>query len=238
MSKALIFTDGSSRGNPGLGGYGAIVCYKNEKGKMVRELGGFEKSTTNNRMEMTAVIEALVFAKESGADEILLFTDSEYVKKGATEWAYGWASNNWKTKANMPILNQDLWQKMLVLVGSLDVTFKVIPGHFGIAGNERCDVIATSFADSKPTPLFNGAFDDYKVSLEVDVSHGSLSQPKVMRSKSAKAYSYVSEVGGEVRVHKTWADCESRVKGKRGARYRKALSKNEELSLIDEFSKY
>src|SRR5262245_27264758 len=147
--KTIIFTDGSSRGNPGPGGWGAIVCYPEGKDKKIRELGGREASTTNNRMEMMAVIEALNFAKKNIPEtEIILNTDSEYVKKGATEWAFSWASNNWRTKANQAVLNRDLWEQIIDLAGDLEIEWKVIAGHAGIPGNERCDEIATSFADA------------------------------------------------------------------------------------------
>lgn len=231
MSKTIIFTDGSSRGNPGPGGYGAIVGYTKDNVKRVKEIGGGERSTTNNRMEMTAVIEALIFAKKIAPDdEIALYTDSEYVKKGACEWAYGWALSGWMTKANQAVLNKDLWQKMLAILEDVEVEWKVIPGHAGIAANERCDVIATSFADNNPVTLFDGPYSEYKVSFEIKSTIAA-------GPKNAKAYSYVSALKGVVKVHKTWAECEARVKGEAKARYRKALSKDDEIKLISEFSR-
>jgi ribonuclease HI len=241
--KTIIFTDGSSRGNPGPGGWGAIVAYVEGKDKKIRELGGGNPKTTNNRMEMQAVLEALSFVKKNIADpetEILLYTDSEYVMKGATQWVFGWASNNWRTKAGGDVLNKDLWQKMIEVLNDLNVEWKVIPGHSGIAGNERCDVIATSFADENPTKLFYGNADNYNVSLETKQSFGGVlksesksSWPK--RTLGKKAYSYVSVIKGMVKVHKTWDECKARVDGESSARYRKAMSKDEETKLINEF---
>lgn len=234
--KTIIFTDGSSRGNPGPGGWGAIISFAVGKERKIRELGGGEKSTTNNRMEMTAVIEGLAFAKKNIEDaEIVLYTDSEYVKKGATEWAYSWASNNWRTKANTPVLNKDLWQKIIDLMNDLDVEMKVIAGHAGIPANERCDVIATSFADGTSEKLFDGKLIDYKISLDVS-KQAFQTGTKGSFVKGKKAYSYVSAIKGMVKVHKTWAECEARVKGEPNARFRKALTKDEESELIKKFS--
>lgn len=235
MSKTIIFTDGSSRGNPGPGGYGAIVGYAKDNIKMVKELGDGERSTTNNRMEMMAVIEALIYAhKVAPDDEIALYTDSEYVKKGATEWAYGWASNGWVTKAKQAVLNKDLWQKMLAILEDVEVEWKVIPGHAGIPANERCDEIATMFADDKSVDLYDGLYSGYGVSFEIKSVLGGGAKKG---SAGKKAYSYVSVVKGVVKTHKTWTECEARVKGEANARYRKALSKDDEAKLIREFSK-
>lgn len=238
--KTIIFTDGSSKGNPGPGGWGAVVAYTEEGQKKVRELGGREENTTNNRMEMMAVIEGLAFARKNSPEStIALHTDSEYVKKGATLWAQGWAANNWKTKANTAVLNKDLWQKILDLVGDQEIEWKVVPGHSGIPANERCDVIATSFADGNPEKLYYGDSSMYRVSLEIksdfSVNKKESSFGKVsFRGKSA--YSYVSAIKGVVKIHKTWAECEERVKGEPRARYRKAMSKDEETNLIKEFT--
>ncbi|MES2059448.1 MAG: RNase H family protein [Patescibacteria group bacterium] len=237
--KTIIFTDGSSRGNPGPGGWGTIVGYTEEGAKKVKELGGREENTTNNRMEMMAVIEGLTFARKNIPNaEIVVNTDSEYVKKGSTLWAKGWAANGWKTKANQAVLNKDLWQKMLALTSELKIDWKVIPGHSGIPGNERCDVIATSFADGNPEKLFYGDISGYRVPLEIKSSFGAVekksSAPKSFKGKGA--YSYVSVIRGIVKIHKTWAECEERVKGVQFARYKKAMTKDEETNLIKEFT--
>jgi ribonuclease HI len=239
MTKTIIFTDGSSRGNPGPGGWGAIVAWAEGKERKIKELGGADAKTTNNRMEMMAVIEGLYFAKKNIEEaDITLYTDSEYVKKGATLWAHSWASNNWKTKANMPVLNKDLWEKMIALVSDLEIDWKVIAGHSGIPGNERCDAIATSFADGNPEKLFYGDAKNYHVSLDVKAASGG-GEKKEFGAKSFKgkgAYSYVSAIKGVVKIHKTWAECEERVKGEPRARYRKAMNKDEETQLIKDFT--
>lgn len=237
MSKTIIFTDGSSRGNPGPGGWGAIIQYDEMRESRVRELGGRNTKTTNNRMELTAVIEALDFVLSKKLSEgVVLYTDSEYVKKGATEWMYGWYKNNWKTSTKSDVLNKDLWQKMVDLVPNIKLEIKVIPGHFGIAGNERCDVIATGFADNDAPRLFNGMSDEYKINLDVTKQIFNSSVVSKEKTSNKKAYSYVSSIQGVVKVHKSWAECEERVRGKSNARYKKVFSKEEENELVRSFT--
>lgn len=148
-----IYTDGSSRGNPGPGGWGAIIITK-----QVQEIGGYEAATTNNRMELTAVIEAV---KRAEKEPIEIYSDSEYVIKGITEWIHGWIKRGWKNAQKKPVLNQDLWEKLYDLTEGRDITWKYVRGHAGSPGNERCDVIATSFADREPTELYTGTVDNY-----------------------------------------------------------------------------
>jgi ribonuclease HI len=138
-----IYTDGACSGNPGVGGWGVVVYFSD---RSVWELGGREPQTTNNRMEMQAAIAALKFLQESGQTQpIALYTDSEYLKKGITEWVRGWKRKNWKTAAGKPVLNQDLWE-LLDTLNTPNVSWKYVRGHAGNEGNERCDAIARSFA--------------------------------------------------------------------------------------------
>jgi ribonuclease HI len=221
-----IFTDGAARGNPGPGGWGAIVVFSDN----VIELGGREDYTTNNRMELSAVISALERIEKEV--EINLYTDSAYVLNGATRWIKGWQLNNWKTSSKEDVLNKDLWQKLIPLTLHKLINWKLVKGHVGVPANERCDVIATSFADNKPVVLYNGSKSRYGVSLEVSPS---LSNKTKSKSK-AKAYSYVSSVNGQIMVHKTWEECKARVSGVKNARYKKALSPEDEENIIKEFS--
>ena len=143
MKKVTVYTDGACRGNPGKGGWGAILVY----GKTEKELSGGEPSTTNNRMELTAAIKALSALKEKC--EITLYSDSKYMidalEKG---WAKSWKAKGWKKADKSPALNPDLWEKLLKLVELHDITFVWVKGHAGHAYNERCDKLATDFADS------------------------------------------------------------------------------------------
>lgn len=150
-----IYTDGASRGNPGPGGWGAIVTY-NDK---VVELGGGEAHTTNNRMELTATIKAL---ESIPSEAVTIHTDSEYVTKGMTEWIKRWQKKGWKTRGRKPVLNQDLWQKLLLLTGGREVEWKYVAGHSGVPLNERADEIATSFADNVVPSLYHGPRDKYQ----------------------------------------------------------------------------
>lgn len=153
-----IYTDGASRGNPGPGGWGAIVMASHR----VTELGGREDHTTNNRMELTAAFKALEFAGTLSDEEMELYTDSEYVMKGITEWISGWQERNWKTASKKPVLNQDLWQELLATNEGKTVKWQYVAGHSGHKLNDRCDEVATAFADDLSTALYNGPRDSYK----------------------------------------------------------------------------
>jgi ribonuclease HI len=154
-----IYTDGSSRGNPGPGGWGAIIM---DEARAV-ELGGAEAPTTNNRMELTAAIEALTFADTLVPEVIELYTDSEYVMKGITLWVEGWQKRGWRTASKKPVLNQDLWQKLILAADGKRIEWKYVAGHSGHEYNERCDEIATGMADGLAVTLYNGARSGYKM---------------------------------------------------------------------------
>lgn len=135
-----IFTDGACSGNPGPGGYGAILRY----GEHIKELSGGEEHTTNNRMELTAVITALEALKEPCL--VVLTTDSKYVVDGIEKgWAKSWRENGWKKKDKKPALNPDLWGKLLDLLEIHEVNFNWVKGHAGHPENERCDELAVNF---------------------------------------------------------------------------------------------
>ena len=143
MKHVDIYTDGACRGNPGVGGWGAVLVYNGHE----KELSGGERETTNNRMELTAVITALSALKEPC--EVTLTSDSKYVTDGITKgWAVSWRSKGWRKADKSPALNPDLWDKLLSLVEFHKVTFVWVRGHAGHPYNERCDALATAFADS------------------------------------------------------------------------------------------
>ena len=139
MNKITIYTDGACKGNPGPGGWGAIL---RSQGHLEKELFGGEILTTNNRMEMTAVIEALSALKRPC--DIALYIDSKYVLQGITEWLPGWKARGWKTAAKQPVKNVDLWQKLDALVSTAGHTIEWVwvKGHAGDPGNERADALA------------------------------------------------------------------------------------------------
>ncbi len=141
MSKIEVYTDGACSGNPGPGGWGGVII---DSGDII-ELSGGEKDTTNNRMELTAVIESL--RKVSPGSELIVTTDSQYVKKGITEWINNWIKNNWKTAAKKPVKNKDLWQELLNLSKIHEIEWKWVKGHSGHPQNERCDELARKEID-------------------------------------------------------------------------------------------
>ncbi|WP_431104557.1 ribonuclease HI [Roseateles noduli] len=132
----VIYTDGACKGNPGPGGWGAWL----KSGDHEKELFGGERNTTNNRMELTAVIEALTSLKRSC--NIVIYTDSEYVRKGMTEWIAGWQRRGWKTADGKPVKNADLWQRLEALRKLHTVEWRWVKGHAGDPGNERADALA------------------------------------------------------------------------------------------------
>lgn len=147
-SQVLIHTDGACKGNPGPGGWGAVLEY----GASTREIFGGEPLTTNNRMELTAVIEALRCLKRSCVVKVV--TDSQYVHKGVELWMEGWKRKHWKTAAGKPVANQDLWQLLDQELARHEVSWEWVRGHQGHDGNERADALANrgveSLANTKP----------------------------------------------------------------------------------------
>ncbi len=140
MKKIDIYTDGACSGNPGKGGWGAVLVYKDKE----KEISGGEAQTTNNRMELTAVIEALSALKEPC--EVTLTTDSKYVCDAINKgWVFSWKNNNWKKADKKPALNVDLWEKLLSLLEKHKVEFVWVKGHNGHKYNERCDALAVSY---------------------------------------------------------------------------------------------
>jgi len=140
--KVIIYTDGSCFGNPGKGGWGAILIY----GNVVKELSGFEDETTNNKMELRATIEALKALNQSC--DIEINTDSAYVKKGITEWIKIWKNNNWKTANKKPVKNEELWKELDSQITRHNIEWKWVKAHNGNKWNDRADLLARG--DVKP----------------------------------------------------------------------------------------
>lgn len=134
--RVQIYTDGACKGNPGLGGWGALLRYKGRE----LELCGGEADTTNNRMELLAVIQGLGALKRQS--KVLLVTDSKYVMQGMQQWLAGWKKRGWKTASNQPVKNRDLWERLDALVQQHEVQWQWVAGHTGHPGNERADQLA------------------------------------------------------------------------------------------------
>ncbi|HEX7647045.1 MAG TPA: ribonuclease HI [Noviherbaspirillum sp.] len=142
MDKVEIYTDGACKGNPGLGGWGALMI----AGEHRKEIFGGERNTTNNRMELKAVIEALGALKRPC--EVVIHTDSQYVQKGISEWIHNWKLRGWKTAAKEPVKNADLWQALDAAQAQHKVEWRWVKGHAGHDGNERADELANRGAAS------------------------------------------------------------------------------------------
>ena len=155
-----IYTDGACLGNPGPGGYAAVLSC----GSKVKELSGGFRLTTNNRMEILAVIQALKALKDTGSYHITLFTDSRLVVNAINSgWIEKWKKNNWKRNAKDPVINPDLWAELDMLWKKHDISIQWVEGHAGIAGNERCDVLSKAAAKSQDLAIdeiYEKSFDN------------------------------------------------------------------------------
>ena len=143
----VIYTDGACSGNPGPGGWGSVLMYNGHR----RELSGGDAETTNNRMELMAVIQALETLKRPC--DVIIHTDSTYVMKGMTEWLTQWKTRNWKTAAKKPVKNVELWQRLEQAIGRHSVRWRWVKGHSGVPENERADELARL---AIPVPQTNG----------------------------------------------------------------------------------
>jgi ribonuclease HI len=138
-----VYTDGACRGNPGPGGWGVYII----NGNQTEELYAGDRSTTNNKMEMQAAISALMHLKNANTS-IELYTDSNYLKQGITEWIYNWKKNNWRTSSKKPVANRELWIELDKLNSQMNVNWNWVKGHAGDPGNEKADELANKGADS------------------------------------------------------------------------------------------
>lgn len=143
IEKVEIYVDGACRGNPGPGGWGALLRYSGHE----KELSGSQSFTTNNQMELMAAIEGLNALSEPS--EITIYTDSQYVKNGITDWIHGWSKRGWKNAANQPVKNQELWQQLLVATKRhLQIEWRWVKGHSNHPENDRVDALATQAIDT------------------------------------------------------------------------------------------
>jgi ribonuclease HI len=190
-------------------------------------------------MEITAACAALewIAASQSSAPvDALIVTDSTYVLRGVTEWMANWKRRGWKTLEKEDVANRDLWERLDRAASSgPHVRWRHIPGHSGYPGNTRADEIASEFALGRPPKLYAGPYEGYGFDLSQLAAPGERPSRERSRSPRNKAYSYVSVVDGVVSTHATWEECERRVKGRSGARYKKATSAAEERALVREW---
>jgi ribonuclease HI len=232
----VVFTDGAAKGNPGPGGWGVVIVTPAGE---VTELGGrAAETTTNNRMELTGAIRALSELRAvPGA--LAIYTDSTYVIQGIRAWIHGWRKRGWKTATGGDVLNRDLWEQLDALVaarGRGTVAWHYVRGHAGTPGNERVDEIADGLAQGVPITLYQGPLLAYSLAI-LDLPSDTDVPPRTAttdarRGSSSKPYSYLSVVDGQLERHSTWADCERRVKGRAGARFKKAMNQGDEAAIL------
>ena len=226
----LVFADGACSGNPGPGGWGAIIAWPEGR---VRELGGQGERVTNNQMELMGVIQALKVL-QSETRSVVVYSDSTYVIRGITQWIWGWLKKSWINGEGEPVANQDLWQQLWALVqkrGSKKIEWRYCRGHQGTPGNERCDEIAVAMTQRKWVDLFEGPLLKYSIAIFDLPEDEGLPEMRPSQPKAA-AYSYLSLLNGQVCRHRTWASCERRVKGQSGAKFKKAMSASDESAIL------
>ena len=241
-----IYTDGGCSGNGysnARGGWAHIILNENTPPDTIKEYGS-ETPSTNQRMELLAAIKGCqridqVLRGSLENNSIEVYSDSAYLINCVNQkWYENWQRNGWKNKTKEDVLNKDLWMKLLDETKKRKVNFIHVGGHVGIAGNERCDVIATSLADGLKIDLYKGPLSGYQIKDITNVSQDleKVENKKTSKSRSnAKAYSYISLVDGVVVTHHSWADCEKRVKGAKGARFKKTFSKEDEDQIKADF---
>jgi ribonuclease HI len=231
--KVIIFTDGACSGNPGPGGWGVIMV--SPLGK-VRELGGAEAHTTNNKMELTAALEALLAmskVKKLSTNLITIYTDSKYVIQGITSWVHGWKKNGWKTADGKDVANRELWEALheVTVKNGFRVDWLYVPGHQGFPGNERCDEIAVAFSKGAHVELYAGDRASYPVDVTRLPKAQLLTGPVVKKGPPV----YLSYVNGILHRDLDWKSCENRVKGQLGALYRKVTSPEQEAEVLEDW---
>jgi ribonuclease HI len=189
-------------------------------------------------MELTGAIEALSHLADTPGP-LAIYTDSTYVIKGIREWIWAWRRRGWKTAEGKDVLNRELWEQLAALVdarGKSGITWHYVRGHVGIPGNERVDEIADAFARGLPVDFYAGALAGYGhavLDLPDDTTVPARSSTSASRSRSSgPAYSYLSLVDGQLMRHSTWAECERRVKGRSGAKFKKAKDPADERAIL------
>jgi ribonuclease HI len=226
----VIYTDGACSGNPGPGGWGAVLLYPQGR---VKELGGGQRRTTNNRMELSAAIEALKAAR-AFQGPVRLYTDSTYVIHGVTSWLKGWKRRGWLRADGQEVLNRDLWEALEALAEARapGLTWHYVRGHQGDCGNERCDDIAVTISKGKHPALYEGPLSGYRIDLSFLPADQALPKTDFSRGARKKAGGvYLSLLEGRLERHATWADCQARVHGK-PARFKKVSGPDEEAAAL------
>ncbi|RYZ74070.1 MAG: ribonuclease HI [Proteobacteria bacterium] len=216
-ARNVIFTDGSSLGNPGPGGYGAILLFCEG---ICTEFGGSEPHTTSNAMELLGAVVALRAVRQKD-QHTAVYSDSSYLVNNANTSLSRWARNGWMTLEGKPIANQEKWQALFeILKDFTKVDFHHVSGHAGLLGNERCDLIARGFAEGKRIQLYSGPTPNHPDAKTINDWFENF------------APYYLSFLDGKLLKHTTWPECEARVKAKKGAKFKKIKTKSEEADTL------
>ncbi len=239
MNSYIIFCDGACKGNPGPGGWAAIVI---ESSGEVEEIGGYSPQTTNNQMELLAATEALRKTKQGS--KVQIFTDSTYVIRGITEWIWGWKKRNWTTAQGELVLNKEYWQNLQQAGFGREIVWTYVRGHSGIAGNERVDEIAVAYShrtELNSLSLFRGSVENYSVPIFPlppgepikKTNHKTSSGAQTSKESGHKiAPSYLCLINGVVTEYPNWTSCEKAVKGISGAKFKKISSEKEKSDTL------
>jgi ribonuclease HI len=230
----VIYSDGACSGNPGPGGWGTIVGLPDQT---VVELGGARPGTTNNQMELQGLIAGLDFIKSLPCEEVRYYTDSSYVLNGVTKWIKGWASRGWKNAEGKEVANKSQWQQLQALLihfPNKKIKWFYVRGHTGVQGNERCDEIAVGFSQGGYVDLFKGdskkySFDIFEAPMTETIPDSNF---KKKDSSSSEVAYYLSLKNGVLERHKTWPECEQRVKGQPNVKFKKVKSQKEEDEVL------
>jgi ribonuclease HI len=222
MAAIRIVTDGACKGNPGPGGWAALII----RDDGVKELGGHEPHTTNNRMELRAAIEGLQHVRPDAAVQVV--TDSTYLLNGITKWIHGWKKRGWKTASGKPVENSDLWQRLAALVAERDkqIQWQHVYGHTGDPANERANTIAQAHAAGRRP---GNAPPNLTAQADAPASPELVEQVAAQRPTTR---TYLSLLGDDLQRHPTWDACRARVHGVPGARYKKCTSAAEEIATV------
>ncbi len=246
----IIYTDGACSGNPGPGGWGSVFAtYTNANDVVIYELGGPAAQTTNNRMELEALIQPLQQLSKkltkTTSCQIQIYTDSVYVIKGATQWIHGWKKNGWKNAAGEDVTNQDLWRDLdevlrtLKTKAELKIKWDYVRGHQGTHGNERCDQIAVAFSKNDYIDLYEGSAAHYFFDILTPPPTEPIKESNWKKDKTAapKKSWYMVLKNGVVSRYDAWAQCEAAVKGASGVKFKKVSSDSEEADLLKSWGK-
>ena len=238
-SSTIIYGDGACSGNPGPGGYGAIVIFPDQT---VQELAEHFPQTTNNRMEILAILESLrlllVSPSFQDTHHVDIFTDSVYLIRGVTQWMFGWKKRGWKTAANDAVANQDMWEQLDKILyqiktknSSLKIGWNFVKGHSGDPGNERCDQLAVAMSKRDFIEIYHGPGAGYHFDITKLPEKKPLPEVKDRTNEPKKPAWYLSLVNGVFKTHKTWSECEAVVKGRAGVKFKKVTSVEEEQQI-------